>query len=248
MEKMFILAIFIGLLLLDITAYTQPENRLAAGIDIGGGWKDKAWVLSGQYSQYLKLDKKGFFQVGWGIRGTHLRGKELDFITAPANLSRTKTGLGALTAPLLLRQIDTLQIRSAITSFNFNLGVQLSFFNRLDIGANADLIGFAFGSRRAGYYLGSRGYNKIDSLNLHKTYQQARPTFWGTQLLGDNTVGNLHTEVYARLRFAEQIGLKVSYLFTASEYKTDVALIDDNRRFRFRFPMIYVALHFPLSL
>lgn len=247
MEKKYIFKLIFGLIISGNYAYTQPENRLTSGVDIGGGWKEKAWVVSGQYNQYLKLDRRGLLQVGWGIRGTHFMGKDLDFITAPASLTREKTGLGALGSPLILRQIDTLQIRSSITSFNFNLGVQISILNRLAIGANVDLLGIAFGTRRSGFYLGSRGYSKMDSLNLHKTYQKAHPTALGVLLLGDNTVGSLHTELYARLHITERAGLKVSYLFTANEYRTDATLVDDNRRFRFRSPMIYVGIHLPIG-
>jgi len=248
MKKLFVSSLIVGLIIFGRYAQAQPENRLVAGFDIGGGWKEKAGVVSGQYNQYLKIDRKGILQVGWGVRGTRFMGKEQNFITAPASLTRGKSGLGAIGAPLILRQIDTLQLRSSITSFNFNLGFQVSLGGRIDIGVNTDLLGLAFGTRRSGYYSGSRGYNKVDSLNLHKTSQQARPSSLGFRLLGDNTIGNLHTELYARLHITQQIGLKVSYLFTVNEYQTDRTLTDDNRRFRLRSPMIYVGLYLPMNL
>ena len=235
------------LLFISITSWAQPESRLSSGFDVGAGWKDQAWIVNAQYHQYLKVDRRGLFQVGWGGSASHFRGKELDFTTAPSQLTKGKTGFSALNAPLILRQIDTLQMRAGITSFNFNVSAQISLFERLDIGANVDILGFSLGNRRAGYYLGSRGYNKADSLNLHQTYQQARPARLNLLWLGDNKRGNLNTEIYARIHFTQRIGLKISYLFTTNEYRTDQPLVDDNRRFRFRSQMIFVGLTFPID-
>jgi hypothetical protein len=233
--------------LISMPSCAQPDSRITSGFDVGTGWKGKAWTVSALYHQYLKVDRRGLLEVGWGVRGTHFRGKELDFTTAPSHLTKGKTGFSALNAPIILRQIDTLQMRTGITSFNFNVSAQVSLFGRLDIGANADLLGFALGTRRAGYYLGSRGYNKVDSLNVHQTYQQAQPARFNFLWLGDNTVGNLNAEIYARIHFTQRVGLKVSYLFTTNEYRTDQPLVDENRRFRFRSQMIFVGLTFPME-
>jgi hypothetical protein len=138
-------------------------------------------------------------------------------------------------------------MKTGITSFNFNVSAQISLFGRLDIGANADILGFALGNRRAGYYLGSRGYNKVDSLNLHQTYQQARPARLNILWLGDDRRGNLNAEIYARILFMQRVGVKVSYFFTTNEYRTDQPLVDDNQRFRFRSQMIYIGLTFPID-
>jgi hypothetical protein len=240
-----LLGLFIHLI--SMPSWAQPDSRLTSGFDVGTGWKDKAWTVSALYHQYLKVDRRGLLQVGWGVRGSHFRGKELDFTTAPSQLTKGKSGFSALNAPLILRQIDTLQMRTGITTFNFNVSAQVSLFGRLDIGANADILGFALGNRRAGYYLGSRGYNKVDSLNLHQTYQQARPARFNFLWVGDNTMGNLNAEIYARIHFTQRVGLKVSYLFTTNEYRTDQPLVDDNRRFRFRSQMIFVGLTFPIE-
>ncbi len=230
-----------------IPSWAQPDSRLASGVDVGVGWKDKAWAINAHYNQYLKIDRRGLLQIGWGLRASHFRGNDLDFTTAPTHLTKGKTGFAALTAPTILRQIDTLQMRARITSFNFNLSAQVSLFGYLDIGANADILGVAFGTRRAGYYLGSKGYNKIDSLNLHQTYQQARPTPASLLWLGDNKIGNLNTEVYTRIHITPRVGVKVSYLFNTNEYRTSQPLVDDNHRFRFRSQMIFVGLTFPID-
>lgn len=231
----------------SLSIWAQPDTRLTAGLDVGAGWNNQAWLIHGQYHQHLTIGRRGIFQIGWGGKLSHVRGNDLDFTTAPARLTKEKTGLSGLNGTTLLRNIDTLQISAGITSFNFSLSAQISLFGRIDLGASADILGLAFGTRRAGYYSGSKGFSKIDSLNVHQTYQQARPTPVSIQLLGDNTIGNLNTELYARLHITPRVGLKVSYLFTTNEYQTTRILVDDNRRFRFRSEMIFIGLTFPMS-
>ena len=228
------------------TSLAQLFNPIQTRMDVGVAWKDKSLNIGFLYNQYLKLDSKGIFQVGWGVRGSHLKTNTLDYTTAPSELTRGKSGL-AINAPIIMKNIDTLQLKTSITSFNFNLGFQLSLFNRLDLGANADILGFALGTRRSGFYLGSSGFNKVDSLNLHQTYQEARPTGLAIQFPQDHVKGTLNSELFARLNITERVAVKVSYLLAVSEYKTNNILIDDNRRFRLRSKMLYVGLSFPIN-
>jgi len=95
--------------------------------------------------------------------------------------------------------------------------------------------------------LGSSGFNKIDSLNIHRTYQGARPSGLAIQLPQDHVKGTLNSELFARLRVTERVAVKVSYLLAVSEYKTANILIDDNSRFRLRSKMLYVGLSFPIN-
>lgn len=242
----FTLLVYFFIALIPTFSYAQLFNPIRTGIDIGAAGNDKSWNVGFLYNQYLKADRKGIFQVGWGIRGSHLKTNTLEYTTAPSSLTKGQSGL-ALNAPTILKNLDTLQIRTGITSFNFNVGVQVSLFNRLDIGANADILGLALGTGRTGFYLGSSGFSKVDSLNLHQTYQGARPTGLAIQLPGDHLKGTLNSELFVRLRFTEKVAVKVSYLLAVSEYKTDNVLVDDNRRFRFRSKMFYVGLSFPIS-
>ena len=240
------LLVYIYLSFFSKTSYAQLFNPIQTRMDVGVAWKDKSSNIGFLYNQYLKLDRKGIFQVGWGVRGSHLITNTLDYTTAPSELTRGKSGL-AINAPLVMQNIDTLQLKTAITSFNFNLGFQLSLFNRLELGANADILGFALGTRRSGFYLGSSGFNKVDSLNLHRTYQEASPSGFALQLPQDHVKGTLNSELFARLRITERVAVKVSYLMAVSEYKTNNILVDDNRRFRLRSKMLYVGLSFPIN-
>lgn len=242
----FTLLVYILFSCISTSSFAQLFNPIRTGIDIGAAHNDKSWSVGFLYNQYLKPGRKGIFQVGWGIRGSHLISNTLDYTTAPSTLTKAKVGL-AINTPIALKNIDTLQINTSITSFNFNIGMQLSLFDRLDLGANADILGLVLGSRRSGFYIGSAGFNKVDSLNQHRTFQGARPTGFSIQLPGDHVKGTLNSELFARLRFTEKVAVKVSYLWAVSEYKTDNVLVNDNRRFRFRSKMIYIGLSFPIN-
>ncbi|MFN4147117.1 MAG: hypothetical protein ACK4GN_14925 [Runella sp.] len=246
MKKFLLAGLLLGLMAFDGLA--QRASRLRNFTEVGAGFQDKRGMGVLQFNQYLQIERRGVLQVGWGGRGAFFSARDADFITAPARLTRGQSGFAALNAPLLLRNIDTLQMpRATFTSFNFSLQIQISLFERLDIGVNTDLLGFTLGSRRTGFYLGSRGFSFVDSLNVHRTYQTAVPTRGNLQILGgDNAHGSLNSEIYARLMLSQRVALKVSHIFNTSEYRTDKRLADDNRRFRLRSPMWYVALCIPI--
>lgn len=217
----------------DTSIYAQQYSRIRSSLDVALGKNTDKLIGTLHYQQYLTFPRFNMLQVGWGIRGVHTNGKNIDFTTAPANLTQKSS------------TIDTLQMpRAVITNFNFTVGVQFSILNRLDIGVNTDLIGLALGGKRTGTYLASAGYNSIDSLNLHKTAQMATPTFLGLQWFANKQVGNLNNEVYARLYISQRLGIKVGYIFNTTEYLTQKALLDDNRRFRSRTQMIQVGITF----
>lgn len=58
------------------------------GIDIGAAANDKSWNVGFLYNQYLKVDRKGVFQVGWGIRGSQFQTNTLAYTTAPSKLTK----------------------------------------------------------------------------------------------------------------------------------------------------------------
>ena len=107
---------YIYLSFFSIISYAQLFNPIQTRIDVGAAWKDKSLNIGFLYNQYLKLDNRGIFQVGWAVRGSHLKANTLDYITAPSELTRGKSGL-AINAPLVMQNIDTLQLKTSVTSF-----------------------------------------------------------------------------------------------------------------------------------
>ncbi len=227
------LTVLVGTFILLASLASQAQrtsSRLTDVTDVGIAVGDKGFMASFHYNEYLKLEKTGILQVGWGVRAAHLSAKDLDFTSAPSRLANQ------------ISSTDTLQMGQAtVTSLNFNIAAQVSFFNRLDLGVSTDILGLATGGRRTGFYLGSAGFKK-DSTNIHQTYQLAKPTGSAIQLFGNSQRGNLNTEIYARLRVTSNFGIKAGYIFAANEYKTDNVLVDDNNRFRARHNLFYVGL------
>jgi hypothetical protein len=96
-------------------------------------------------------------------------------------------------------------------------------------------------------YVSSRAFNKTDTLNLHRTKQQAGVRRGNVQLFNNNnSIGNLNADVYARVWVSRQVGLKVGYIFNLTQYRTDRALLNDNRDFRFTPRLFYVGVSFPI--
>jgi hypothetical protein len=232
------LTIPIGTFILLASFISQAQrtpSRLTDVTDVGVAISDKGFMASFQYNEYLKLERTGILQVGWGVRASHLSAKDLDFTSAPSQFAKQ------------VSTTDTLQMgRATVTSLSFSVAAQISFFNRLDLGVSTDILGLATGGKRTGYHLGSAGFRK-DSLNIHQTYQIAKPTGAAIQFFGNSQRGNLNSEIYARLRVSSNFGIKAGYVFAVNEYKTDNVLVDDNNRFRARHNLFYVGLSISLA-
>jgi hypothetical protein len=139
------------------------------------------------------------------------------------------------------------------TSFNLGLRAQINL-KYVEIGASADILGLTLGRNRIGQYLSSTGTfatgkSGIDSIAQFAgpyVSQTAKPTLVNFQLLGDNSIGTLATEVYARLLLGQRFGIKVGYQWLRTEYTASIRnLADDNNRFRSRSGLTYVALTIP---
>ncbi|RYF67737.1 MAG: hypothetical protein EOO39_20690 [Cytophagaceae bacterium] len=256
MNKLGIL--FICFLPLMSVAQSPVSNRLSAGVDLGADFAKEQVSPSLTYFQLLHITKQKFLSVGWTAAFRTNYASNVDYITAPANLTRGgKTGFNALGASLVPANLDTLRMASASgTSLNFGVRAQIHI-KFLEIGASADILGITLGRNRIGQYLSSTGtfvagqYSTgTDSLarfTQGNVNQTAKPTIANLQLLGDNSIGTLSTEVYARVILSQRIGVKVGYQWLTTEYTTSVKnTVDGNNRFRNRSSLTYVALTFPM--
>ncbi|WP_229379467.1 hypothetical protein [Fibrella forsythiae] len=256
MNKLRIL--FICFLPLVSVAQSPVSNRLSAGVDLGAGFAKEQISPSLTYYQLLHVTKQKFLSVGWTATFRTNYASNVDYTTAPANLTRGgKTGFNALGAPIVPANLDTLRMASASgTSLNFGVRAQIHI-KFLEIGASADILGLALGKNRVGQYLSSTGkfvagqtaagadsLARFTGANVNQT---AKPTIANLQLLGDNSIGTLATEVYARVLLGQRLGVKVGYQWLTSEYTTSVKnTVDGNNRFRNRAGLTYVALTFPV--
>jgi hypothetical protein len=238
-------------------AQSPVRNRISSGIDAGAGFKRDNISPSIQYYQVLHLIPNRLFSVGWTVRYTGFYGTDLEYITAPARLSRGKTGFEAIGAPYVPANLDTLSYTHVSAhALNFGLRVQ-GRIGPVEIGASADLFGLSIGPGGTAKYQSSTGQfvagtsvagkDSLASFTGTNASQAANPTPVNLRLLGDNNIGTLATEVFVRVLVNPRLGVKVGYQWLTTEMTTNNRdLIADNNRFRYSTSMAYVALTFPL--
>ncbi|GAB3892713.1 hypothetical protein GCM10028803_05840 [Larkinella knui] len=243
-------------ILISAVAFSQTPTsvRISSGLDVGAAFKKDYVVPSLTYYELLNLDANRIFSIGWTAKLNTFYGDNLNYTTAPAKLTREKSGFAALSAPLVPANLDTMRFDLVTaTAINFGLRAQIRL-GPVEIGAGADLLGVGFGKSREGRYRSSTGrFEGADtsgkainlSFQLHPK-QYAQPQRFNARLLGDNDLGSLSTEVYVRLKVLERLGVKAGYQWITTEMRaSNVNIDDDNQRFRNRASMAYVALTFP---
>lgn len=242
---------------LPFVSFSQSQftNRISKGMDVGLAFKNDHTAPSLTYYELLHLGRQQVFSLGWTFRAGGVYGKDVDYITAPARLTRGETGLAALTADVRPTNIDTLRFdRTSQSMVNFGLVAQVKL-GPVELGASADLLGFALGRLRSAKILSSKGGYYVDTASEEDsliyfspkhTTQSAHPRSINVRLLGDNDRGSLATEVYARFLITKRIGVKVAYQWLTTEMKLNQdRTLDGNLRYRNRVAMPYVALAFP---
>ncbi|GAB4022177.1 hypothetical protein GCM10028808_69210 [Spirosoma migulaei] len=252
--------ILVGLLLVvSVNSFAQSPvaTRLSSGYDVGMAYSTGHYNPSLTYFQLLTIGERKLFSLGWTMRLGAFYGDNLNYYTAPARLTRGKTGFGALGAPLLVNNIDTVRYDYvSMTSLNVGIRAQINL-GRVVLGASADLVGLTIGKSRTGRYKSSTGQYALrsasgqDSINVYfqgnNVFQQTSPSHFNVRLLGDNDIGTIATEVYVRIRLNQRVGVKLGYQWLTTE--TTAAnrnVIADNKRFRHRAGMAYLALTFPI--
>lgn len=252
-----VLVAFITLISVQSFAQSPVAARLSSGYDVGMAYSKDHYNPSIAYYQLINLGNRKLFSLGWTMRLGAFYGDNLNFYTAPARLTRDKTGFEALSAPLVERSIDTVRY-DYVTMTSLNVGIRAQVnLGRLTLGASADLLGLTIGRWRTGRYRSSTGLYTIqgttgrDSTNVtfqgDRAFQRSYPTRVNMRLLGDNDRGSLSTEVYARYNVSQRLGVKLGYQWLTSEMTMQNRdIIADNNRFRHRSGLAYLALTFPI--
>lgn len=245
-------------LTIDCVAQSLVSTRISAGVDVGAGFKGGQLAPSIAYYQLLNVGEKKLISFGYSVKFGTFYGNNLDYITAPARLTRGKDGFSALGASVIPANLDTVSFtRVSMTNLNLGFKVQVQL-GPVQLGATADIIGFGFGKGRTGRYQSSTGAftapssgttATTDTLSFQGTNasQAASPSNINLRLLGDNNLGTLSSEVYARFLFTKRIGVKIGYQWLTTEITTrNKDIRSDNNRFRNRQSLPYVAISFPL--
>ena len=239
-------------------AQSPVSTRLSSGYDLGMAYSKNNYNPSITYYQLINIGERKLISFGWTTRLGAFYGDNINYYTAPARLTRGKSGLGALSSPLINNNIDTIRFDYAtMTSLNIGVRVQVNL-GRVEFGASADLLGLTLGRRRTAGYKSSTGrFTTVksksggDSISVPfqgaNVLQSARPSNVNLRLLGDNDIGTLSSEVYARVHLSQRVAIKAGVQFLTTEYKVQNRdIVADNNRFRSRLNMAYVALTFPI--
>jgi len=214
--------------LIPFTGATQSLSRVTSGVDLGLGYKDKAWVPSIMYHQNLSLSNFSWFQIGWGVRTWAYYAGRTDL--APKDN--------------LLSGGDTLKFGKVTTNgISFLAGATVKLW-KFDIGANTDLIGVAFGVRRRGLYTKSSSVEG-EGAEFYNAYVPSSPTPLNAVPLFLNN-NNGQSEVFLRYWITPRVGIKVGYVHGRISYTATEKLDNGQKRFSTTYGVPYAALAFPL--
>lgn len=175
----------------------------------------------------IGLAKK--LKIGYGLRFTSGFGNRTNFITAPAKLTSTTTGLGVIFSENVPGNFDTLFLGSyQVNSFNAVIYINYAFSSKWEIEFNIDAVGISFGAAKTADYNSSK---RLLSPNTN-TRQVANPTRLNLLLTSDNDIGSLNSEILVKYWFKNDWAIKAGGSFIFSEYTTSNSLFLNNNRFR----------------
>ncbi|MEZ5046937.1 MAG: hypothetical protein R2831_08090 [Chitinophagaceae bacterium] len=167
--------------------------------------------------QYWGLGKKQRkMNIGLGIRLTSSFGSSnLNYITAPANLTSGKTGPGVFFSDQVVENIDTVFLNNTqVNAFNLFLALHYKAYKKWAVEFNIDLIGASFGGNK------TATINYGDGIYGTKT-TTAKPTSPNVLLISDNDKGSLNSEFMISYQLKDNIKLKAGPVFLFNEYTVE---------------------------
>ncbi|RYU95196.1 hypothetical protein [Emticicia agri] len=188
MKKLLILTIT----LLGLQSTFAQQMRVVEQYSLGYGFDKKTSVPTFMYSQTLVMGKKNSFAIGTGFRVTSFFAK-----------GKTYTGTEAKNEKVSFIPYP----RANVNTFNIPLILEFQA-KKVLIGANIDLIGFAFGKTRDSLTIKNNSGQKLDSLS-------ASPPRLNLALGGRGTTTN---QVYIGFRPQEEFTIKVGVNFLFTQY------------------------------
>lgn len=223
---LFIASFFLAITCAKAQQTSIPEKDQYFDLAFGIGENSlTSYSLSWNKNYGLFASKK--LRLGYGVRFSGLNGKEINYITAPANL----TGDDAT--------IDTLYMGKANTmALNAMINLQYQFHPKIKLGFNIDAIGLGFGGEQSANFISLENSGQFPQ-NLN-----AKPTSFNLLLVGDNDIGQLKSEFYLAYAVAKQAWLRAGFDMTFSEYTSSQVLTNENDRFRNKATLFFVAVSY----
>ncbi len=209
MKQMIILS-FLALIFFNVNAQQKSAVDKSASFTVAFGAGDFSTALA--YQHLWKLGQKQKFGIGTGLRLTNYFASNGYFTTAPAKLTSGKTGPGVFFAETIDANIDSVLFKKAqVNALNLSVNFSYNFSKKITLGFNIDAIGFSFGAKQNGSYLGNNGAGAATT---------AKPTSFNLLLVSDNDLGSLNSEFYGQYKFNSKWGVKAGFQFLFTEYTT----------------------------
>jgi hypothetical protein len=214
--------LFFSLIFLSLGAMAQNGTSF----ELGGAIGSSVNSISASGFQNFGIGSKKKFYIGTGVRFTTFFGNNVNFTTAPADLTADDKNVDTLLAP-----------SPSLNSLNLMISLGYKISEKFDVGFNIDAIGISFGPT------GSPSYIR----NGKSTPSSASPTSPNILLVGDNDKGSLNSHLFVRYKLSDHLGLKVAYQFLFNELTTTTkiqSVPSANDRFRAKSTMVYVGLNY----
>jgi len=196
--------------------------------------------LSVSYFRNWRVGAKKRIGIGLGGRATSFLGKNVYYITAPANLTSASTSPLILFKENIVANIDSLLVKtSQVNMVNVMLNIDYRLSERISFGFNIDLLGFSFGGRQQANFMNG-AYGKNTS---------ATPTPFNILLVSDNDRGSLNSELYVSYRVRERWSAKLGAQFLFTEYTTETNVQqypEANDRFRNKSLLVSIGVAYSL--
>ena len=211
-----------------VKAQNTDLPKKDANIDLALGIGENSsfsYALSWNTNYGLFTSNK--FRLGYGVRFSGFTGSELNYITAPADL----TGDDAT--------IDTLMVNSPHSmGLSALVNLQYQFNSKFKLGFNIDVIGLGFGSTDNSTFISS------DNTGQFPQTLESSPSSFNLLLGGDSDLGQLKSEFYLAYALSEKTWLRGGADMTFTEYTTSQELTNSNDRFRYKPVLIFLAISY----
>jgi hypothetical protein len=193
------------------TTQTRASKEQSASANIAFGSNQFTTAFS--YRYLWNFGKKKQWQMGTGVRLTNNFGKNNYYITAPAKLTSGKSGPAVFFADQINQNIDSvLFANTQANSFNITVNFGYKINDKWSIGFDIDAIGFSFGGKEQGTYLGNGGAVAVAN---------AKPTGFNLLLISDNDLGTLNSNFFAKYNVNKKWSATLGFQFLFTEFTTD---------------------------
>lgn len=222
MKQAFIIATSIFLTIQNAGAQEYNHN-----IDLTSAFGKKDISLSLSYEYNFEIGKSKRLELGIGARTTYYSGQNKEYITAPANLTKGKTGPSVFFTSKSEKYLDTISIKKPVlTSVNLLVNAGYKISPKLIAGFNLDFIGFSVSKKQTAEYIH----------NDEKAIVSVKPTSFNFLKIDDNAMGSLNSELYLVYKWNNRWGIKAFAEYLYLEYTTETKIQLDggemNDRFR----------------